>query len=127
MNVVDSSAWIEYFVDGPNARFFSDPIGAVASLLVPSIVILEVYRYILRNRGRQAALEAAASMKQGRVVDLDDGLAIEAAELGLSNGLPLADSIIYAASIAHEAVLWTQDSHFDGLEGVQFRPKRGAP
>jgi len=124
LNVVDSSAWIEYFVDGPNARFFADPISSLDSLLVPSVVLLEVYRYVLRQRGREAALETAASMRQGRVLGLDEGLAIEAAELGLSNSLPLADSIIYASAVAHEAVLWTQDSHFDGLDGVQFRAKR---
>ncbi|MDH3208471.1 MAG: type II toxin-antitoxin system VapC family toxin [Gemmatimonadota bacterium] len=126
MNVVDSSAWIEFFVDGPNARYFAKAVGDVESLLVPSVVILEVYRYILRQRGRQAALEAAASMRQGTVVDLDEGLAIEAAELGASHQLPLADSIIYASAVANEATLWTQDSDFEGLEGVRYRSKRGA-
>ena len=126
MNVVDSSAWIEFFVDGPNARYFAKAVGDVESLLVPSVVILEVYRYILRQRGRQAALEAAASMRQGTVVDLDEGLAIEAAELGASHQLPLADSIIYASAVANEATLWTQDADFEGLEGVRYRSKRGA-
>ena len=124
MNVVDSSAWIEFFVDGPNARFFAKAVGDVESLLVPSVVILEVYRYILRQRGRQEALEAAAAMRQGRVVDLDEGLAIEAAELGASHRLPLADSIIYASAVANEATLWTQDADFEGLDGVRYRSKR---
>jgi hypothetical protein len=26
MNVVDSSAWLEYFANGPNASFFAKPI-----------------------------------------------------------------------------------------------------
>jgi len=127
LNVIDSSAWIEYFVDGPNAGFFAKPVGDLEALLVPSVVILEVYRYILRHRGRQEALEAAAAMRQGRVVDLDESLAIEAAELGASYRLPLVDSIIYASAVANEATLWTQDADFDGLEGVQYRSKRGAP
>ena len=126
MNVVDSSAWIEFFVDGPNAGFLAKAVGDVEALLVPSVVVLEVYRYILRQRGMKEALEAAAAMRQGRIVDLDEGLAIEAAELGASLRLPLADSIIYASALANEATLWTQDSDFEGLEAVEYRAKRSA-
>jgi predicted nucleic acid-binding protein len=123
VNVVDSSGWIEYFVAGPNATFFEAPLRDSESLLVPSICIFEVYRYVLRERGRREALASAASMRQGRVLDLDEGLAIEAAEIGASLALPLADSIIYAAALAHEATLWTQDADFDGLDHVAYRPK----
>lgn len=42
MNVVDLSAWLEYFADGPNAAFFAPAIEDVERLLVPSITILEV-------------------------------------------------------------------------------------
>lgn len=126
MNVVDSSGWIEFFVDGPNARFFAKPIEDVDSLLVPSVTILEVYRYVLRQRGRGPALQAAAAMRQGTVVDLDESLAIEAAELGASNGLPLADSIIYASTVVNDARLWTQDADFEGLDSVEYRSKPSA-
>lgn len=121
MNIVDSSGWIEFFVDGPNARFFAKPIKDVDSLLVPSVIIMEVYRHILRKRGRAQALQAAAAMSQASVIDLDEGLAIEAAELGASHELPLADSIIYASTLANDARLWTQDSDFDGLDYVEYR------
>ncbi len=113
-------------VGGPNATFFERPLQDVEKLLVPSISILEVYRYVLRERGRQDALTVAASMRQARVVDLDRALAIEAAEIGASLGLPLADSVIYAAAQAHDALLWTQDADFDGLEGVEYQPKPSA-
>ena len=126
MNVVDSSGWIEYLVEGPNAAFFEGPLHDAENLLVPSISILEVYRYVLRERGRQDALAVAASMRHGRVLELDESLAIEAAEIGITHGLPLADSIIYASAMAHEAMLWTQDAHFEGLEAVKYRPKPGA-
>jgi len=125
--VVDSSGWIEFFVDGPDAKWFGRAIHDASDLVVPSIAVLEVYRYVLRQRGRQDALQAAATMRQGRVVDLDEGLAIEAAELGASLKLPLADSVIYATALASEAELWTQDSDFEGLESVRFRAKRHAP
>lgn len=125
--VVDSSGWIEYFIDGPNAKWFARAINGAEDLVVPSISVLEVYRYVLRQRGRQDALRAAATMRQGRVVDLDEGLAIEAAELGASLRLPLADSIIYATALANECEVWTQDTDFDGLDSVRFRAKRHAP
>jgi len=126
LNVVDSSGWIEYLVGGPNATFFERPLQDLEGLLVPSISILEVYRHVLRERGRQDALAVAASMRQGRAVDLDGALAIEAAEIGASLGLPLADSVIYAVAQAHDALLWTQDADFDGLEGVEYQPKPSA-
>lgn len=124
--VVDSSGWIEYFVDGPNAKWFGRAIGDASDLVVPSITVLEVYRYVLRKRGRQDALRAAATMRQGRVVDLDEGLAIEAAEFGASFKLPLADSVIYATALANDCELWTQDADFEGLDSVKYTAKRPA-
>jgi len=126
VNVVDSSGWIEFALDGPNAEVFEAPLSDVDHLIVPAISIFEVYRFVLRERGRQVALTLAASMCQGRVIDLDAGLAVEAAELASSRGLPMADGIIYTVAQMHGATLWTQDSDFRGLEGVQFVPPRGA-
>lgn len=123
MNLVDSSGWIEFFVDGPNAGWFERPINETESLIVPTIALLEVYKYVVRARDREGALQVVASVRQGRVVELDEGLAIEAAELGAMHGLPLADSIIYATAARFEATLWTQDADFEGLEGVEYRPK----
>ena len=124
--VVDSSGWVEFFVDGPNGEWFAQAIHDASELIVPSITVLEVYRYVLHHRGRQDALQAAATMRQGRVVDLDEGLAIEAAELGASLKLLLADSVIYATTLAAEAELWTQDVDFEGLASVRFKSKRHA-
>lgn len=124
MNVVDSSAWLEYFADGPNAEFFAPSIEDTEHLLVPTIVILEVFKRILQQRGLDDALQAAASMRQGTIVELSEDLAISAASLGHQEKLPLADSIILATARAHGAVLWTQDMDFEGLEGVRFKPKQ---
>ena len=44
MNVVDSSGWLEYFADGPNAAFFAPPIKDLEHLIVPTISILEVFK-----------------------------------------------------------------------------------
>lgn len=126
MNLVDSSGWIEFFVDGPNADWFERPVNDTEALIVPTVALLEVYKYVVRVRNREGALQVVANMRQGSVVELDEGIAIEAAELGAMHGLPLADSIIYATAARFEATVWTQDSDFEGLEGVEYRPKRSA-
>jgi predicted nucleic acid-binding protein len=124
MNVVDSSGWIEYFTGGPNAKFFEPSILATDQLVIPTMVMLEVYKHIRRHKGRDEALQAVAGMKQGEVQDLDERLALYAGELGVEVGLPLADSVILATARLHEATLWTQDSDFEGIEGVRFKRKR---
>jgi predicted nucleic acid-binding protein len=124
MNVVDSSAWIEYFTGGPNAKFFEPPILNQAELVVPTMVLLEVYKHIRRHQGRDEALKAIAGMKQGEIQVLDERLALYAAEIGVEDGLPLADSVILATARLHEATLWTQDSDFEGMDGVRFRRRK---
>ena len=125
MNVVDSSGWLEYFINGPNAAFFAPIIEKAATeVLVPTISLFEVFKRVLIERNRDDALEAIALMKEGRVVDLDDNLALSASELSCEMQLPLADSIILATARANEAVLWTQDAHFKGVEGVKYIEKR---
>ena len=123
MNVVDSSAWLEYFADGPNAEEFADAITDTERLVVPSITLFEVFKRIRSQRDPGAALYAVAQMKRGRIVDLDGNLAVAAAGLSAEAGLPLADSVILATSRQEEAVLWTQDRDFEGMEGVEYRPR----
>lgn len=124
MNVVDSSGWIEFFTDGLNAEFFSEPLSDPESLIVPTISILEVFKFVLRHRGETDALQAVAAMRRGEVVDLDGELALLAAQLGIEKGLPLADSVIYATAQRIGAVLWTQDEDFVDLDDVQFVRKK---
>lgn len=124
MNVVDSSGWLEFFADGPNAAFFERAILDTDELVVPTISLLEVFKRVLQQRGENAALQTVAQMRQGRVVDLDAELALRAAQTGLSHKLPLADSIMLATARAHDATLWTQDADFEGIEGVRFFPKQ---
>jgi toxin FitB len=70
MNIIDSSGWLEYFADGPNAPFFSRPIQNTAELIVPSITIYEVFKTVLRQRSESDALQTVALMLQGSVIDL---------------------------------------------------------
>jgi toxin FitB len=121
MNVVDSSAWIAYLTGGPNAAFFAKPIEATEKLIVPVLVLYEVFKRIQRERDETAALEVVAELMQGRVVDLTANLALDAARLSVEKKLPMADAIILAIAQANNAVLWTQDGHFEGIEKVEYR------
>jgi predicted nucleic acid-binding protein len=120
MNVVDSSGWLEYFADGPNARFFAKAIEGTAQLLVPTVSLYEVFKRVLQQRGEGDALQAVALMHQGQVVELSDALALAAARVSVDLGLPMADSIILATARMRDAILWTQDSDFAGVPGVRY-------
>lgn len=123
MNVVDSSAWLEFFADGPNADYFAAAVEAVDELVVPTITLLEVFKRMRQQRGRSAAYRAVAQMRLGRVVDLDRKLAIAAARVGLTRKLAVADSIVLATAEAFGATLWTQDADFEGMKSVRYRRK----
>lgn len=124
MNLVDSSGWLEYFADGPNANYFATPIEDVNNLLVPSLCVLEVFKNVLRQRDENSALQAVALMKQGIILDLDISIALSAAKLGLEYKLPLADSIVLATARANDAIVWTQDVDFKNIEGVKYIAKK---
>ncbi len=124
MNLVDSSAWLEYFAGGPQSGQFAAAIEDVTRLVVPTIVMLEVTRRVMQQRGEDEALQVAAVLHQGQVVALDSGIALSAAQLGVAHKLPLADSIIYATAKQLDATVWTMDADFAGLAGVRYVPKR---
>lgn len=121
MNVVDSSAWLEYFADGPNAEEFAEPIQDSANLVVPSITLFEVFNRIRMQRDSEIALRAVSQMRRGTVVDLDADLAVAAGDLSADLRMALADSVILATARAYDATVWTQDADFEGIENVQYR------
>ena len=128
MNVVDSSGWLEYYANGSNASFFATSIEDFNELIVPSITIYEVHKYARRQTGATAEAEhpvqlAVFQMEKARVIHLDAHIAKYGAELSLELGLLMADSIILSTARTHNATLWTQDSDFEGIPGVQYRPK----
>jgi predicted nucleic acid-binding protein len=124
MNVVDSSAWLAYFADEPTADFFSQAIEDSELLIVPSVCIYEVFKVVIREKGEDDAFLAIAAMQQGKVVDLDADLAIEAAAVGNDEKLAFADSIIYTITLKYNATLWTQDAHFSQKLRVQYTEKK---
>jgi predicted nucleic acid-binding protein len=124
MNIVDSSGWLAYFADEPNARHFLTPLSDSTSLVVPTVTIYEVFKVILRESNENEALQAVVAMQKGTVVDLNASLAIAASKLSLEHNLPMADSIILATSQEFKAILWTQDSDFRNISNVKYFPKK---
>jgi predicted nucleic acid-binding protein len=120
VNVVDSSGWLEYLGDQPNASVFAKPIECTASLLVPTLSLFEVFKRVCQQRDEDEALRAIAVMEQGQVVDLDRATALEAARLSLQHGIAMADAVMLATARRHKATLWTQDADFEGMEGVRY-------
>jgi predicted nucleic acid-binding protein len=123
MNVVDSSGWLEYLADGPNAGFFAPAVEKVAELVVPTISIYEVFKRVLQQRDEATALKVVTLMHQGEVVNLTAPLAIDAARLSRSLALPMADSIMLATAASRDATLWTQDADFEAIAGVRYIAK----
>lgn len=124
MNIVDSSAWLEYFAATKNARNFQKAILQTKSLLVPTIVIYEVFKKILLAKDENMALRIVAHMKIGKVIDIDLEIALNAAKLSTHHKLPMADSIILAIAEKYHATIWTQDEDFKNFEGVKYFRKK---
>jgi predicted nucleic acid-binding protein len=124
MNIVDSSGWLAYFADEPNAGHFLAPLSDSDLLVVPAITIYEVFKVILREAGENEALQAVGAMQKGKVVDLNTPLAIAASRLSLEHQLPMADSIILATAQEFKAMIWTQDSDFKSISRVKYFPKK---
>ncbi|MBU1018988.1 MAG: type II toxin-antitoxin system VapC family toxin [Patescibacteria group bacterium] len=124
MNLVDSSAWLEYSAGTDNALSFTKAIYRLDTLLVPTLVIYEVFKQILAKRGENAALHTVAYMKLGNVVDLDLEISLQAAKISKEHKLPMADSIILATARKHNATIWTQDKDFKNFKKVKYFAKR---
>ncbi len=117
--VLDSSCWLEVFNGGARAALFEAVAAEPEKLIVPVITVYEVFKYLFRVKGAEPATRAVLYMQRGQVVEIDSMIAMAAA----ANGLPMADSLIYATAQAHEATVWTQDAHFKGLAGVRYFAK----
>lgn len=121
MNLVDTSGWIEYFFGETNASYFSEPIENTSNLIVPAVCLYEVFKKVNQVADEAHALYAIAQMKQGKVIELNEVIALKAAMISMRYKLPMADSFIYATGQIENAVIWTQDSDFKALPGVKYK------
>ncbi|RVT52653.1 type II toxin-antitoxin system VapC family toxin [Rubrivivax albus] len=123
MNIVDTSGWLEYLADSPRAGQFAAAIEDTEHLLVPVIVIYEVFKKIALAFDESRAIQVIGVLKHGQVVPLDEAMAMGAAKLSLERKLPMADALIYTTALRHGATVYTQDAHFEGLPQVRFFPR----
>jgi toxin FitB len=123
MNIVDSSAWLEYFANEKNAEIFEPIITTLDKLLVPTITLYEIFKKVLQQRDETQAIKAIAIMQQGIIIELTNSIAINAAKMSIEYKLPMADSIILTTARQYKAILWTQDKDFENIEGVKFIKK----
>ena len=124
MNLVDTSGWIEYFFGETNSSYFSEPIENTSVLIVPVVCLYEVFKKVNQVADEAQALQAIAQMKQGKVIELNEEIALKAAKISLRYRLPMADSFIYATGQIENATIWTQDADFKDLPGVKYKEAR---
>jgi len=125
LTVLDSSAWLAMMTDQPSASRFRRLKDEAETILVPTIVLYEVYKIIARRASGEIAELAAMELQQREVIDLDQDLAIQAAELSLEHRLAMADAIVYATAQLKGATLVTGDADFADLPGVEYIPVEG--
>jgi predicted nucleic acid-binding protein len=122
--LVDSSGWIEFLGDGPLANRFAPYFEHEERLVVPVIVLYEVYKKLLSTENSIAADKFLSAALRTRVVPIDEQLALLAARISLDRHLAMADAMIYATALAAGAHLVTLDAHFHGLpEATVLRGK----
>jgi len=120
MRLVDTSAWVEWLVASATGTAVAAAIPARQEWLVPTIVQLELAKWLCRETGDDKADEVIAFTQTCHVIPLDSRIALAAAEICGRLKLATADAIVYATALAHEADLLTCDAHFEGLDGVTF-------
>ena len=125
MRLVDISAWIEWLIASPTGKSIASAIPAREEWLVPTIVQLELAKWLTREAGEDKADQVVAFMQMCRIAPLDTKIALAAAELCRLHKLATADAIVYATALEHGAELLTCDTHFDGLPRVVFVGKAG--
>jgi len=124
MNVVDTSGWIEFLFEGSHAGVFAPLVEDVDNLIVPVICLYEVFKKVNAVADEAKALQAISQMKQGKVVEVTEAIALRAALISLKHRIPMADSLILSTTWEMQATLWTQDVHFRRLPGVEYKASR---
>lgn len=123
MVLVDTCGWIEWLINGPYSEQFAPYFKQVESMIVPTSVQFELYKWVMRKKDIQEALEAIALTEQGKVIPLSTSIALSAADFSAKHKLSFADAIIYATAQFHKAALITSDDHFKDLPEVVYLKK----
>jgi predicted nucleic acid-binding protein len=120
MRVVDTSAWIEWLTASTTGKTIEKELPDKTSWIVPTIVQLELYKWLMREADEDRADQVIAFTQKCVVMPLDTGLALLAAELHRQHKLATADAIVYATASQENADLLTCDDHFAKLPNVRY-------
>jgi predicted nucleic acid-binding protein len=123
MYLVDTCGWIEWMTDTPLSKNYSRYLNAPDSLIVPTLVQHELYKWLCREIDQPVALSAIAATQTAIIVPLDTSIALLAADIAKEFKLATADAIIYASARQHHATLVTSDAHFADLPQVKYFQK----
>jgi predicted nucleic acid-binding protein len=123
MVLVDTSAWIEWLIGSPTGEALSERLPQQSDWLVPTMVQLELAKWLTREVGEDKADQVIAFTQVCQVIPLDTEIALAAADACRTHKLPTADAIVFATARARGATLLTCDAHFEGLPGVDFMQK----
>jgi predicted nucleic acid-binding protein len=123
MRLVDTSAWIEFLTGSDLGLRLAPELPDRAQRLVPTIVQLELAKWLTREAGEDKSDQVIAFTETCVVADLDTATALSAAELCARYRLATADAIVYGTALAHSADFLTCDRHFENLPSVHFVPK----
>ena len=126
MVLVDTSAWIEWLIASPTADRLAEHMPEQADWLVPTMVQLELAKWLTRELGEDKADQVIAFTQVCQVIPLDTEIALAAAEACRAHRFATADAIIFATARLRGATLLTCDAHFDGLPGVTLISKVSA-
>ena len=118
--LIDSSGWVEYFVNGPLADQYAKYVTPRNQIVTPTIVLYEVYKTIKREHGEETALLLAGRLNSTQVIQLTASLAYLAADVSLRYGLAMADAIVYATGQEQKADVITGDADLKDLPGVVY-------
>lgn len=116
--VVDSSCWIEVLTNGKQATKVQGLITKAERLIVPTVVIFEVFRKIKTSTTEEKALLATSFLSQHEVQPLTREISLLAADLSIEHKLAMADSLVLAHAKESNSQLLTLDKDFRGLAGT---------
>ena len=120
MKLVDSSGWMQYFMNGPLIEAYVPYLKNLEDVCTPTVVLYEVYKKLKAHLGENQALWAVAQIKKTNIIPLTESIALKGSDVSLEYKLPMNDSLIYATALSTKSELVTSDSDFEKLPGVRY-------
>mgnify|MGYP000032265229 CR=1 FL=1 len=119
MKLLDSFAWIEYFMGSKRGAKVRDYVEGDEPLYTPSICLTEIKsRYLREGKDPTARIELIT--ERSFITSIDIEIALLAADVKQKYKLHTIDAIIYATSLHKGLTLVTGDQHFKNLPNVEL-------